>query len=83
MTPKLTAEQREALDHSDGPVPVEDEKTKRIYFLVDPTTLETLRAQEDLAAIREGIADAEAGRVITLEELDRRIRSRLGLQPKA
>lgn len=31
-----------------------------------------LRQQEDLAAIREGIADAEAGRVLTIEELDRR-----------
>jgi hypothetical protein len=82
MTPKITPEQREALDRSDGPVPVEDEQTHRVYFLVDPLTLDTLRQQEDLAAIRDGIADAEAGRVITLEELDTRIRNRLGLQPK-
>ena len=82
MTPKITPEQREALDRSDGPVPVEDEQTHRVYFLVDPSTLDTLRQQEDMAAIREGIADVEAGRVITLEELDNRIRNNLGLQPR-
>ena len=77
MTPKLTPEQREALDHSDGPVPVEDEQTHRVYFLVDPSTLNTLEQQEDLSAIREGIADMEAGRVVTLDELDARIGARL------
>jgi hypothetical protein len=80
MTPKLTAEQREALGHSNGLVPVEDDQTNRLYFLVDPKTLEALKRQEDLAAIQAGIDDMEAGRVISLEELDSRIRSRLGLK---
>ncbi|HEV2969691.1 MAG TPA: hypothetical protein VGY55_06855 [Pirellulales bacterium] len=79
MTPKLTPEQCEALDRSEGPLPVEDERTHRVYYVVDETTLTSLRQQEDLAAIREGIADMEAGRVVTLEELDARIRTRLGL----
>ena len=79
MTPKLTAEQREALSHSDGPVPVEDVETKRVYFLVDESTINALQQQEDLSAIREGIADMEAGRIVTLEELDARIRARIGL----
>jgi predicted transcriptional regulator len=35
--------------------------------------------EDDRAAIREGIADMEAGRVLTLEELDARIRAKLGL----
>jgi predicted transcriptional regulator len=82
MAPKLTDEQREALDQSDGPVPVEDEVTQRVYFLVDSATLQTLRKQEDLAAIREGLADIEAGRVMTLKELDNRLRARLGLPAK-
>ncbi|HEV2970907.1 MAG TPA: hypothetical protein VGY55_13125 [Pirellulales bacterium] len=79
MSPKLTPEQREALDHSDGPVPVEDEQTHRVYYLVDEPTLNSLRQQEDLAAIREGIADMEAGRVAPLEEVMSRIRTSLGL----
>ena len=77
MTPKLTPEQRDALDHSDGPVPVEDEKTHRVYFLIDGSTLNTLQQQDDLLAIREGIADMEGGRVVTLDQLDARIRARI------
>jgi predicted transcriptional regulator len=79
MTPKITAEQREALSRGDGPVLVEDEETRRIYFLVDPSTLETLQRQEDLAAIREGIADMEAGHAAPVAEVVNRIRSKLGL----
>jgi predicted transcriptional regulator len=73
---KLTHEQCEALDRSDGPLAVEDERTHRIYYVVDEPTLAGLQRQADLAAIREGIADMEAGRVVTLEELDARIRGR-------
>jgi predicted transcriptional regulator len=36
-----------------------------------------LRQDADRQAIREGIADMEAGRVVTLEELDARIQARL------
>jgi predicted transcriptional regulator len=79
MTPKLTPEQCEALDRSDGPLPVEDERTHRVYYVVDEPTLASLQRQEDLAAIREGIADMEAGRIVTLEELDARIRARIVL----
>lgn len=73
MTPKLTSEQREALKQSLGPVPVEDEQTHEVYFLVDRTTLEG----SDRAAIRQGIVDMEAGRVLTLEELDERIQAKI------
>ncbi|MCE9547775.1 MAG: hypothetical protein K8T25_20070 [Planctomycetia bacterium] len=38
---------------------------------------EALERSEDLAAIREGIADMEAGRVLSLEELDTRIQAQL------
>ena len=79
MLPKITPEQREALGHNNGPVLVEDEQTRRVYFLVDPSTMETLQRQEDLAAIRDGIADMEAGRVAPLAEVMERIRSNLGL----
>ena len=79
MTPKLTPEQREALDHSDGPVLVEDEQTKEVYFLVAASTMNALQRQQDLEAIREGIADVEAGRVAPLDEALARIRAKLGL----
>ena len=77
MTLKLTNEQRDALKRHPCPVPVEDEQTHEVYFLVDKATLETLRQDADRQAIREGIADMEAGRVVTLEELDARIQARL------
>ncbi len=84
MTPKLSDEQRQALDErGDSPVPVQDEQSQRVYFLVDQSLHEramgALQQREDLAAITEGIADMEAGRVVPFEEVDARIRKKLGL----
>lgn len=79
MAPKLTSEQREALERSRGPVAVEDEATQRVYFLIDKATMDSLRRQQDIDAIREGIADMEAGRVAPLDEVIARIRTSLGL----
>ncbi len=79
MLPKLTPEQREALSRADGPVPVEDEETQRVYFLVDEPTLAAWEREQDRDAIREGIADMEAGRVAPLDEVMARIRANLGL----
>lgn len=55
-----------------------DDERQRVYFLVDKATFKSLQQREDLAAIREGIADLEAGRLVALEELDARIRARIG-----
>jgi predicted transcriptional regulator len=79
MTPKLTPEQRDALVHSDGPVLVEDEQTKEVYFLVNASTMSAWQRQQDLEAIREGIADVETGRVAPLDEALAWIRGNLGL----
>jgi predicted transcriptional regulator len=79
---KLTPEQCEALDRSDGPLAIEDERTHRVYCVVDEPTLAKLQRQADVAAIREGIADMEAGRIVTLEELDARVRARLNSPAK-
>jgi predicted transcriptional regulator len=79
MTPKISPEQREALNHTDGPLAVEDEHSHRRYYLVDESTFTSLTQQEDRAAIREGIADMEAGRVAPLDEVMARIRTNLGL----
>jgi predicted transcriptional regulator len=70
---KITPEQRQALEQAGSPVEVEDDETQQVYFLVDKATVESA----DRDAIRRGIADMEAGRVVTLEELDARIRARL------
>lgn len=80
MTPKLTREQREALDQSDGLVPVEDEENHRLYFLVDASAFDDLRRRQDIEAIREGIADMPAGRVEPLDDVVARIRANLGLR---
>ena len=43
----------------------------------------TMEEGEDLAAIRAGIDDMEAGRVVAFEDVDARIRSKLGLPHRA
>jgi predicted transcriptional regulator len=77
MTPKRTSEQREALNQKGSPVAVEDEETGSVYFLVDPAMLESLREETDMAAILEGVADAESGRLQSLDDAMRDIEARL------
>ena len=84
MTLNLSDEQRQAPDENDGsPVPVRDEQSRRVYFLVDQNiherAMEALQQREDLVAISAGIADMEAGRVVPFEEIDARIRKKLSL----
>ena len=82
MTAKLTPEQREALSRQGSPLVIEDEQTQRIYFLIDPAMLESLREQADMAAILQGVADAESGRIQPLDEAFKQIedglRARVG-----
>lgn len=77
MTPKLTAEQRAALVERGAPVAVEDAETHQVYFLVDSAMLDSMQEEADLAALRKGVADAEAGRMAPLEEAMRRIETDL------
>jgi hypothetical protein len=77
MIPKLSSEQREALKRDGGPLQVEDDQTHQVYFLVDKGMLDSLRNDADREAIRQGIVDMEAGRVVTLEELDARIQAKI------
>ena len=84
MSTKLSDDQRKALhEFSGGPIAVEDEQTRQRYVLVDRNLHErammALKQQQDVDAIRAGIADMEAGRVTAFEEVDRRIREKLGL----
>jgi len=78
MTPKLTAEQRAALRASPGPILVEDEETHATYYLVESKVVEALQRERDLAAVREGLADVRAGRTISLDQLDARVRAKYG-----
>ncbi len=88
MTPKLSEDQRQALrDHLGGPITVEDDQTRKRYVLVDRVlhdqAMLALRRQEDLAAIQAGIGDMEAGNVVTFEEVDARIRAKLGMPSRS
>jgi hypothetical protein len=80
MTLKLTPEERQALSHSNGSVPIEDEETHHVYYLVDGPHRTDIEQQKDLAAIREGIADVQAGYVAPLDDVIARIRTNLGLR---
>lgn len=81
MTAKLSEEMREALRQTGSSVDVLDEQSHKLYVLTERDVfvraMRALQAQEDYAAIKQGIAAVEAGNVLTLEELDKRIRSRL------
>jgi predicted transcriptional regulator len=83
MSPKLSVEQREAIRREGSPIFVEDDETKQVYVLVETPTyeraIEALESQRSHEAIREGIADMEAGRVAPLEEVCARIRAKLQL----
>ena len=86
MTPKLTSEQRQALQQAGGqPVPVEDENSATSYVIVDRQTHEqamnALRRQEDRSAIQRGIDDMEAGRGMSAEEAEKHLREKLGFPP--
>ncbi len=81
MNPKLTQEQLDALHANEGDVRVTDPTTQRVYVLVDDDThrraMDALRRQEDLKAVRAGIDDIEAGRVLPAAEAHARVREQL------
>ena len=77
MLPKLTPEQREAIQRSTGRVPVEDEQSRLVYYIVDASTMSSIERQEDAGAIRAGVADMEAGRLLSIEDLDERVDVRI------
>ena len=85
MTPKLSKELSDALDANErGPLQVVDPSTERTYFIVEGKThrqamqaLQQQRRQDDHAAIAEGIAQMEAGEVISLDEARKQTEERL------
>jgi predicted transcriptional regulator len=88
MMPKLSEDQRQALrDHPGGPIPVEDEQTRQRYVLVEQElhdrAMQALKRQEDPAAIQAGIDDMVAGNVVPFDDVDARIRAKLGMPPRS
>lgn len=83
MRAPLSDDQRRALDQQPDGIEVEDQQTQRVYVLTDAhlhrRAMQALQKQEDNAAIQAGIDDMEKGRVLSFEEVDRRIRKKLGL----
>lgn len=88
MTARLNKELSDALRAAgDSELEVVDPSTNRVYFLVDGEThqraRQALRQQEaDWAAIQDGIAQADAGDTMPLDESDRRIREQFGFAPR-
>ena len=86
MTEKLPPEIRDAIQRNPDQLWLEDEQTHAVYAVVDEQTyrraMRALQEQEDLAAIQAGVDAAAEGRVSTLEEVDARIREKLGLAPR-
>lgn len=86
MTPKLTDEQREAIQQSDS-IMVEDDQTRKVYFIIDgdlhDRAIQALEEHDARRAIRAGIDDLEAGRIIPFADVDARLRDKLGLPPRA
>ncbi len=87
MTPKLTDEMRQALEQQPaGPVEIPDEKSQRVYVLIDAElhqrAMTALQQQQDWESIQRGIAQADAGESIPLAEADAHIRKNLGFPPR-
>ena len=83
MTPKLTDEMRQALQQQPGgPVEIPDDESQRVYVLIDAElherAMRALQQQQDWESIQEGIAQADAGDTMPLQEADRRIREEFG-----
>jgi predicted transcriptional regulator len=87
MTLKLTQDQREAIRQTGGPVEIEDDETKKTFVIIDGElhhrAMQALEENETRRAIRSGIDDLEAGRVVPLADVDARLRKKLGVAPRA
>ena len=79
---KLTEEQRAALEQNPDGVACEDGATQRVCSLVDEQidrrAMLALKEQQDLEAIRCGVAQMEVGGGIPLHECRERLGQELG-----
>lgn len=64
MAPKLTDEQRQALEARPGqPVEIEDDRTQRVYLLVARDDVQTLLDERLRRELQVGFEEAERGDV--------------------
>ena len=64
MTPKLSEEQRQAIQNRDGgPVDVEDDRTHRMYVLVARDEIYRLVEEQLRAELQVGLDQADSGDV--------------------
>jgi hypothetical protein len=79
---KLTDEQIAAVQQSPNGVSCEDTTTHRVYFLVDEQVhrraMQALKQQQDLEAIRKGVAEMEAGGGTLLQDARQQLAQELG-----
>lgn len=74
MTPKISTELANALQASKGELEFIDPATNRTYVVVEQAVLARAKAvlereeQNDLAAIKRGLEDVEAGRTMSVDE---------------
>jgi hypothetical protein len=84
----LSNELRQALrDSANDRVEIVDPTTSRVYVLVDGEThqraMDALHREEDLAAIADGLSQANAGAGSPVEEVLKRVRQQAGLKPES
>lgn len=81
MTPKLSNEQRQALEQRpDGPLSIEDEQTRKVYILISQDRFERMQRlffddgdltpDEMLAVARQSLDDPEGWGAPGMEEYD-------------
>jgi hypothetical protein len=69
MISYLTPEQSSALQAGgNAPMQIVDPTTSRVYYVIDSGLLAELGRRSDLDAIREGVADMQAGRSIPIDQ---------------
>ncbi len=62
MTPKITDEMRKALEqHPDDPLKVEDEQTRKVYFLIDSGRAQHLLDEWLRRELKVGLDQADRG----------------------
>jgi hypothetical protein len=79
---KLTDEQIAAIQQSPNGVSCEDTTTHRVYFLVDEQfhrrAMQALKQQQDVEAIRKGVAQMEAGGGRLVQDVRQQLAQELG-----
>lgn len=79
---QLSEEQRAALLQCPGEISCEDTITQRTYVLVEEAVhrraMQALKQRQDLAAIRCGVVQMEAGGGIAVEDARRQLAQELG-----